>query len=99
MFVHCPQRIFCVPVSKVKSNDPANCEKHIEDVIERYETDGILLSFCTLQQYCTFQRQGVNIYDKIVHLHEDLAKKMHKIRSEVDSKMSKFYNGTIPWSP
>ena len=24
---------------------------------------------------------------------------MHKIRSEVDSNMSKFYNGTTPWSP
>ena len=24
---------------------------------------------------------------------------MHQIRSEVDSKLSKFYNGSTPWSP
>ena len=47
------------------------------------------------------QRQRVAVYDKIVYLHKELAEKMHKIgsESEVDSKMSTFYNGTTLWSP
>ena len=49
MFGHCPQKIFRAPVSKVKSNDPANCEKYIEDVLVQFEADDILLSFGTLQ--------------------------------------------------
>ena len=99
MFGHRPQRIFHAPVSKVKSINPANREKYIEYVLDRYETDEILLSFRTLQQYCESQRQGVDVYNEIVYLHEELAKKMKKIRSKVDSKMSKFYNSTTPWSP
>ena len=96
MFGHQPQQIFYAPV---KSNNPANREKYIEDVLERYETDDIITSFSTLQQYCESQRQSVDVYDKIVYLHKELAKKMHKIRSEVDTKMSKFYDSTTPWSP
>ena len=99
MFGHCPQQIFRTTVSKVKSNNPANHEIYIEDVLERFKTDDILTSFSTLQQYCESQRQGVDVYDEIVYLHKELTKKMHKIRSEVDIKMSKFYNGTTPWSP
>ena len=67
MFDHRPQQIFCAPVSKVKSNNPVNCEKHIEDTLERYKTDDILTSFSTLQQYCESQCQGVNVYNKIVY--------------------------------
>ena len=72
---------------------------HIEDVLVRYETNGIILSFRTLQQYCESQRQGVDVYTKIVYLHKELAGKMHKIHSEVGSKMSKLYNGTTSRSP
>ena len=36
---------------------------------------------------------------KIVYVHKEFAEKMHKIRSEVDSNISKFYNGTTPWPP
>ena len=93
MFGHRPQQIFRAPVSKVKSNDPANREEYIEDVLERYKTDVILLNFVTLQQYCTSQRQGVDVHEEIVYLHKELAEMMHKIRSEVDTKMS------TPWSP
>ena len=42
---------------------------------------------------------GVDVYNKIVYFHKELAEKMHKIHSEVDSNISKFYNGTTPWSP
>ena len=56
MFGHRPKRFFCAPVSKVKSNDPANREKYIEDVLERFEVEDKLLSFGTLQQYCESQR-------------------------------------------
>ena len=99
MFGHWPQRIFCAPVSKVKSNDPAKCEKYIENVLVQYETNGILLSFCTLQQYCESQQQGVDVYNEIVYNHKKIAEKMHKIRSEVDSNICKFYNSTTPQSP
>ena len=34
-----------------------------------------------------------------IYLHKELAAKMYKIRSKVDTKMSKFYDGNIPWSP
>ena len=73
MFGHRPQQIFRAPVSKVKSNDPANREKYIEDILERYKTDDILTSFRTLQQYCESQGQGVDVCDKIVYLHKELA--------------------------
>ena len=99
MFGHRPQRIFRAPVSKVKSNDPAKREKYIEDVLLRFKAEDIMLSFATLQQYCWSQRQGVDVHEEIVHLHEELSTKMHQIRSEVDSKLSKFYNGSTPWSP
>ena len=72
MFGHRPQRIVRAPVSKVKSNDPANREKYIEYVLERYKTDDILLNFATLQQYCTFQHQRVDVHEEIVYLHEKL---------------------------
>ena len=87
------------PDSKGKSNDSANCEKHIEDVLERYETDDILTSFSTLQQYCKSQRQGTDAYNEFVYLQEELTTKMYRILSKVNTKMSKFYNGTTPWSP
>ena len=96
MFSHCPQKIFWAPVSKVKSNDPANREKYIEDVLVQFEADAILLSFGTLQQYCESQRQGVDVHEEIVYLHKEFSTKMHQIRSEVDSKLSKFYNGSTP---
>ena len=99
MFGHCSQIIFRAPVSKVKSNDPANQEKYIEDVLERFEAEDILLSFGTLQQYCESQRQGMEVHEEIVYMHEELSTKMHQIRSEVDSKLSKFYNCSTPWSP
>ena len=99
MFGHCPQQIFRAPVSNVKSNDPANWEKHIESVLERYETEDILLSFGTLQNYCESQCQGVDVHKKIVYSHNESSAKMHQIWSEVDSKLSKFYNGSTPWSP
>ena len=72
IFSHWPQQIFwfCAPVSKVKSNDPANQEKYIEDVLEQFEAEEILLSFGTLQQYYESQRQGVNVHEEIVYLHE-----------------------------
>ena len=99
MFGHRPQRIFRAPVSKVKSNDPTNHKKYVENVLERYETDDILLSFAALQQFYTSQRKRVDVHEEIVYLHAEFAEKMHKIRSEVYTKMSKFYNGTTPWSP
>ena len=99
MFGHRPQQILHAPISKVKSNDPANREKHIEDVLERYETNDILLNFVTLQQYYESQCQRVDIHEEIIYLHEELAVKIHKIHSEVDTKMLKFYNDTTPWSP
>ena len=99
MFGHCPQRIFRAPVSKVKSNDPTNREKYIEDVLVQFEAEDILLSFGTLQQYCESQRQGVDVHDEIVYLHEESSTKLHQIRSEIDSRLSKFYNGSTPWSP
>ena len=58
-----------------------------------------MLSFDTLKQYCESQRQGIDVHEEIVHLHEELSTKMHQIRSEVDAKLSKFYNGSTPWSP
>ena len=70
MFGHRPQWIFRAPVSKVKSNDPTNREKYIEDVLEQFEAEDILLSFGTLQQYYESQRQGVNVHEEIVYLHE-----------------------------
>ena len=96
MFGHQPQQIFCACISKVKSTDSANREKNIEDVLERFEAEDILLSFGTLQKYYESQRQGVDVHEKIVYLHEQLSTKMHQIRSEVDSKLSKFYNGSTP---
>ena len=77
MFGHWPQQIFCAPVSKVKSNNPANCEKYIEDVLEQFEAEDILLSFETLQQYCKSQRQGADVHEEIVYIHEELSTKMH----------------------
>ena len=68
-------------------------------MLERFEAEDILLSFGTLQQYCESQRQGVDVHEEIVYLHKELSAKMHQIRSEVDSKLSKFYNGSTPWSP
>ena len=99
MFGHRPQHISRAPVSKVKSNDPANREKYIEDVLLRFESEDIMLSFATLQQYCESQRQGVDVQEEIEYLHEELSTKMHNIRSDVDSNLSKFYNGSTPWSP
>ena len=49
MFVHCPQQILRAPISKVKSNDPVNREKYVEQVLERYETDDILTIFRALR--------------------------------------------------
>ena len=92
MFGHCPQQTIWASVPKVKSNDPANHEKYLEQVLERYKTNNILTSFRTLQQYCMSHCQGTNIYDKIVYLHKELAEKMYKIWSEIDKKMCKFYN-------
>ena len=83
----------------MKYNNPANREKYIEDVLEQFEAEDILLSFGTLQQYCESQRQGVDVHEEIVYLLEKLSTKMHQIRSEVDSKLSKFYNCSTPWSP
>ena len=99
MFGHQPQQIFRASVSKVKSQNPANREKYIEDVLEQFEAENVLLSFGTLQQYCESQRQGVDVHEEIVYVHEELSTKMHQIRSEVDLKLSKFYNGSTPWSP
>ena len=99
MFGHRPQHISRAPVSKVKSNDPVNREKYIEDVLLRFESEDIMLSFATLQQFCESQRQGVDVQQEIEYLHEELSTKMHKIRSDVDSNLSKFYNGSTPWSP
>ena len=99
MFGHRPQRIFRAPVSKVKSNDPANRDKYIEEVLVQFEAQDIMLSFDTLKQYYESQRQGVDVHDEIVYLHEELSTKMHQIRSEVVSKLSKIYNGSTPWSP
>ena len=96
MFGHRLQQIFCAPVSKVKSSEPANQEKYIESVLERFKSDNIFLSFGTLQQYCESQYQGVDVHEKIVYLHEELAAKMQKVRSEVDTKLLKFYNGSTP---
>ena len=61
MFGHRPQHISRAPVSEVKSNDPANREKYIEDVLLRFESEDIMLSFATLQQFCESQRQGVDV--------------------------------------
>ena len=58
-----------------------------------------MLSFDTLKQYCESQRQGIDVHDEIAYLHEELSTKMHKIRSKVDSMLSKFFNGSTPWSP
>ena len=99
VFGHWPQQIFRVPVSKVKSNNPTNREKYIEDVLEQFEAEEILLSFGTLQQYYESQKQGVDVNKEIMYLHEELSTKMHQIRSTVDSKLSKFYNSFTPWSP
>ena len=73
MFGHRPERIFRAPVSNIKSNDLSNHEKYIEDVLKWYETDDILTNFTTLQQYCEPQRQGIDVYVEIVHLHKELA--------------------------
>ena len=83
----------------MKSNDPANREKYIEDVLVQFEAQDIMLSFDTLKQYCKSQLQGVDVHEEIVYLYEELSTKMHQIRSEVDAKLSKFYNGSTPWSP
>ena len=88
MFGHRPQRIFRAPVSKVKSNDPANREKYIEEVLVQFEAQDIMLSFDTLKQYCESQRQGIDVHDEIVYLHEELSTKMHQICSAVDAKLS-----------
>ena len=77
MFGHRPQQIFRAPVSKVKSNDPVNQEKFIEDVLEQFEAEDILLSFETLQQYCVSQRQGVYVHEEIMYVQEELSTKMH----------------------
>ena len=99
MFGHRPQRIFRASVSKVKSNDPTNREKYIEDVLVQFEAQDIMLSFDTLKQYCESQQQGFDVHNEIVYLHKELSTKIHQIRSEVDAKLSKFYNGSTPWSP
>ena len=49
LFGHRPQRIFRAPVSKVKSNDPANRDKYIEEVLVQFEAQDIMLSFDTLK--------------------------------------------------
>ena len=99
MFGHQPQRIFRASVSKVKSNDPANREKYIEDVLVQFEAQDIMLRFDTLKQYYESQRQGIDVHDEIVYLHKELSTKMYQIRSAVDAKLSKFYNDSTPWSP
>ena len=99
LFGHRLQRIFRAPVSKVKSNDPANRDKYIEEVLVQFEAQDIMLSFDTLKQFCESHRQGIDVHDEIVYLHAELSTKMHKIKSEVDSKLSKFFNGNTPWSP
>ena len=58
-----------------------------------------MLSFGTLPQYCESQHQGVDVHEEILYLHEELSTKMHQISSEVNSKLSKFYNSSTPWSP
>ena len=98
MFGHRPQQTFRASVSKVKSNDPTNREKYIEDVLVQFEAQDIMLSFDTLKQYCESQRQGIDVHDEIAYLHKELSTKMHQIRSAVDAKLSKFYNGSTPWS-
>ena len=47
MFGHQPQQIFRASVSKVKSKNPANREKYIEDMLVRFEAEDILFSFGT----------------------------------------------------
>ena len=45
------------------------------------------------------QRDGIDVREEIVYLHEQISLKTFKIRKQIDKEMSKFYNGTIPWSP
>ena len=66
---------------------------------EKLESEGVFLSFKALEQYCDSQRQGIDVKDEIEHLHEELSTKMQNICSEVDSNLSKFFTGAIPWSP
>ena len=70
-----------------------------KEVLVQFKAQDIMLSFDTLKQYCESQRQGIDVHDEIVYLHEELSTKIHKIRSGVDSQLSKFYNGSTPWSP
>ena len=73
--------------------------EHIATVLEKFESEGVFLSFKTLVQYCDYQRNGVDVIEEIEHLHEELAAKMENICSEVDSNLSKFFTGTTDWSP
>ena len=52
-----------------ETNDPANREKHIEDVVEQFEAEDILLRFGIFQRYCESQRQGVDVNEEIVYLY------------------------------
>ena len=49
LYGHYHQKIFCAPISKVKSDNPNNYEIYIEKVLERYESGDVLTCFRVLQ--------------------------------------------------
>ena len=68
-------------------------------MLEKYELEGINEDFFNLKQFIVSQPAGIDMREEIVFLHEQISLKTFKIRKQIDKEMSKFYNGTIPWSP
>ena len=68
-------------------------------MLEKYELEGINEDFFNLKQFIVSQREDIDVREEIVFLHEQISLKIFKIRKQIDKEMSKFYNGTIPWSP
>lgn len=93
------QKIYRTPFTKIKSNNPANCDHYIEYILQQYELEGLQTDFETLKEFCNSQWQVVSVRNEIEYLIEELAQKTFQICKRVDKEMSKFFYESTPWSP
>ena len=96
---HRPQHIYRAPRAKARSNNPDVRERFIQRFINRYGKEDIINDFQTLTYFCQQHREGKEIQDEILFLHDSLASKIEKIQLEVDNSLGKFFTGSVPWSP
>ena len=83
----------------MKSNDPNIRERYIQGYLEKYEHEDVINGYQTLASFCEQTQEVNDVQDKVIRLIKFLAKKIHKIKMEVDKYLAQFFNGSVPWSP